>query len=95
MRTAAAAATGDYVMPFDADLEYLPEEIPEVLDPVLSSEAEVVYGSRTFGSHSAYSFWYVMGNKAVTTAAKYPVQLLHRRFGDLLQAHAPGAAIAA
>ena len=29
----------------------------------------MVYGSRTFGSHSAYSFWYVMGNKGVTTAA--------------------------
>ena len=69
VRTAAAAATGDYVMPFDADLEYQPEEIPKVLEPVLRGEAEVVYGSRTFGSHSAYSFWYVMGNKGVTTAA--------------------------
>jgi glycosyltransferase involved in cell wall biosynthesis len=69
VRTAAAAATGDYVMPFDADLEYQPEDIPKVLDPVLRGEAEVVYGSRTFGSHSAYSFWYVMGNKGVTTAA--------------------------
>jgi len=29
----------------------------------------VVYGSRTFGSHSAYSFWYVIGNKGVTTVA--------------------------
>jgi dolichol-phosphate hexosyltransferase len=69
VRTAAAAATGDYVQPFDADLEYRPEDIPELLKPVLRSEAEVVFGSRTFGSHSAYSFWYVMGNKGVTTAA--------------------------
>jgi len=29
----------------------------------------VVYGSLSFGSHAAYSFWYVMGNKAVTTFA--------------------------
>ena len=69
IRTAAAAATGDFVVPLDADLEYLPEEIPKLLEPVLRGEAEVVYGSRTFGSHSAYSFWYVMGNKAVTTVA--------------------------
>jgi glycosyltransferase involved in cell wall biosynthesis len=69
IRTGVAAATGDYMIPLDADLEYQPEEIPRLLEPVLSGEAEVVYGSRTFGSHSAYSFWYVMGNKAVTTVA--------------------------
>ncbi len=69
IRTAAAAATGDFVIPFDADLEYVPEEIPRLLAPVIAGEAEVVYGSRGFGSHSAYSFWYVMGNKGVTTVA--------------------------
>jgi glycosyltransferase involved in cell wall biosynthesis len=69
IRTAAAAATGDYMVPFDADLEYQPEEIANLLTPVLRGEAEVVYGSRGFGSHSSYSFWYVMGNKGVTTAA--------------------------
>jgi dolichol-phosphate hexosyltransferase len=69
IRTAAAAATGDFMVPLDADLEYQPEEIPKLLEPVLSGEAEVVYGSRGFGSHAAYSFWYVMGNKAVTTFA--------------------------
>ena len=69
IRTAVAAATGDFMVPLDADLEYQPEEIPRLLEPVLSGEAEVVYGSRSFGSHSAYSFWYVMGNKAVTTFA--------------------------
>jgi dolichol-phosphate hexosyltransferase len=69
IRTAVAAATGDFIVPLDADLEYLPEELPTLLEPVLSGEAEVVYGSRSFGSHSAYSFWYVMGNKALTTFA--------------------------
>jgi dolichol-phosphate hexosyltransferase len=69
VRTAAQVATGDYVVPFDADMEYRPEDIPRILEPVLRGEAEVVYGSRSFGSHSAYSFWYVMGNKAVTTTA--------------------------
>jgi dolichol-phosphate hexosyltransferase len=69
IRTAAAAASGQFVVPLDADLEYQPEEIPRLLDPVLRGEAQVVYGSRGFGSHAAYSFWYVMGNKAVTTVA--------------------------
>lgn len=69
IRTAASLATGDYVIICDADLEYAPEEIPGLLVPVLSGEAVVVYGTRTFGSHTAYSFWYVMGNRTVTMAA--------------------------
>lgn len=80
IRTAADAASGDYVIPCDADLEYRPEEIPSLLQPVLEGEAEVVYGCRTFGSHSSYSFWYVMGNKGVTTVANV---LFNAYIGDL------------
>ena len=69
IQTAAAAATGDYMVILDADLEYDPQDIPRLLEPVLDGRATVVYGSRTFGSHSAYSFWYVIGNKGVTTVA--------------------------
>lgn len=69
IRTAASVATGDYLIICDADLEYAPEEIPSLLAPVLAGEATVVYGTRSFGSHTAYSFWYVVGNKAVTMAA--------------------------
>jgi len=80
VRTAALAATGDYVLPFDADLEYQPEEIPDLLRPVMSGEAEVVYGNRSFGGHSAYSFWYVVGNKFITTVANV---LFNAYIGDL------------
>lgn len=69
IRTAASAATGDYMLICDADLEYSPEEIPQLLAPVLHGDATVVYGTRTFGSHTAFSFWYVLGNKAVTMFA--------------------------
>jgi dolichol-phosphate hexosyltransferase len=69
IRTAAQAATGDYMVICDADLEYAPEEIPRLLEPVLSGDAEVVYGTRSFGSNTAYSFWYVLGNKTVTMFA--------------------------
>ena len=64
--TAAAAASGDYVIMCDADLEYSPAEIPTLLAPVLAGDAEVVYGTRTFGAHNSYSFVYVLGNKGVT-----------------------------
>ena len=69
IRTAASAATGDYLIICDADLEYAPEEIPRLLAPVLAGEATVVYGTRSFGSNTAYSFWYVLGNKTVTMFA--------------------------
>jgi glycosyltransferase involved in cell wall biosynthesis len=69
IRKAAELATGDYVIICDADLEYSPAEIPMLLAPVLRNEARVVYGTRVFGSHNAYSYFYVLGNRGVTTAA--------------------------
>jgi glycosyltransferase involved in cell wall biosynthesis len=80
IKTAVERAEGDYMVILDADLEYDPQDIPKLLAPVLDGRAEVVYGNRTFGSHSAYSFWYVMGNKAVTTAANV---LFNSYIGDL------------
>ena len=69
IRTASELASGDFMIICDADLEYQPSEIPALVHPVLRGEAEVVYGTRTFGSHTAFSFWYVMGNKTVTMVA--------------------------
>jgi len=66
LRTAIAAATGDVAMVQDADLEYDPAEFPLLLAPIERGRAEVVYGSRSFAAHSAYSFWFVIGNKLVT-----------------------------
>ena len=80
VRKAAEAATGDYVVILDADLEYDPQDIPRLLAPVLDGRADVVYGNRQFGSHSSFSFWYVMGNKAVTTYANV---LFNCYLGDL------------
>ncbi|MEU5720859.1 MULTISPECIES: glycosyltransferase family 2 protein [unclassified Micromonospora] len=80
IKTAVDNAEGDYLVILDADLEYDPQDIPRLLEPVLDGRATVVYGNRTFGSHSAYSFWYVMGNKGVTMAANV---LFNSYIGDL------------
>ncbi len=69
IKTAASVATGDYVIMCDADLEYDPGDIPSLLAPVLAGDAEVVYGTRSFGSHNSFSFLYVLGNKGVTMCA--------------------------
>src|SRR5258708_2072645 len=65
IRTAATVATGDYVIMCDADLEYTPAEIPSLLAPGIAGQAEVVYCTRTFGSHNAYSYAYLRGNNGV------------------------------
>jgi glycosyltransferase involved in cell wall biosynthesis len=66
VRTALAAATREYAVIQDADLEYDPAELAALLAPIERGRAEVVYGSRSFAAHSAYSFWFVIGNKLVT-----------------------------
>jgi glycosyltransferase involved in cell wall biosynthesis len=66
---AALEAVGKYMIICDADEEYRPQEIPLLLKPVLEGETQLVYGTRAFSSHTAYSYWYVQGNKGVTWAA--------------------------
>lgn len=68
IRTALAHATGDYAAILDADLEYRAADLAPLLEPLLAGEARVVYGTRSWSSHTAFSFWYVMGNKGVTFA---------------------------
>jgi len=63
LRTALAEATGDVFVPFDADLEYQESDLVRCLEPLIAGEAELVYGTRAFGSHTSFNFWYVMGNK--------------------------------
>jgi glycosyltransferase involved in cell wall biosynthesis len=69
IRTALGEARGLYTTIMDADLEYEPSDIPSLLGPLRAGAAQAVFGTRGFQSHSAYSFWYVVGNRAVTFAA--------------------------
>jgi len=62
-------ATGDVILIQDADLEYDPADYARLIEPLQRGRATVVYGTRAFASHTAYSFWYVMGNRAVTLTA--------------------------
>lgn len=69
IRKAVDLATGDYMIICDADEEYRPQEIPMLMNPILEGEAQVIYGTRTFGSHTSFSYWYVIGNRGVNLAA--------------------------
>lgn len=65
LRTAQGYATGDIIIIQDADLEYSPNEYPELLKPILENRADVVYGSRLSGGRPtrAFKFTHLLGNK--------------------------------
>jgi glycosyltransferase involved in cell wall biosynthesis len=68
IRSGLEAITAPIVIIQDADLEYDPIEYPKLIGPILEGRADVVYGVRGFASHTAYSYWFVQGNRLVTTA---------------------------
>ncbi|ALE37755.1 glycosyltransferase family 2 protein [Leptospira interrogans] len=69
LRTGFKAATGGIVIVQDADLEYDPFEIPEVIDPIYKGKADVVFGSRFLGGrpHRVVYYWHRLGNMVLTT----------------------------
>jgi glycosyltransferase involved in cell wall biosynthesis len=84
VRTALGAATGSIAAILDADLEYEAAGLADVVHPILDGRANVVFGTRAWTSHSAFGFWYVMGNKAVTFATNL---LYNSWISDVMTCH--------
>ena len=68
LRSAFAQASGRIVVIQDADLEYDPVDIPELVAPIRSGVADAVFGSRLIGGRPqrAHLFWHKVGNKALS-----------------------------
>jgi glycosyltransferase involved in cell wall biosynthesis len=76
LRAGFAAATGDIIAIQDADLEYDPQDLPRVVQPIVDGIADVTFGSRFIGTpRRALFFWHQMLNNALT--------LLSNMFNDL------------
>ncbi len=67
IRTGIAVASGDVVVVQDADLEYDPADLPNLLVPIRARQADAVYGSRFQGGpHRVLYFWHYVGNRMLT-----------------------------
>ena len=65
IRAAVPHVTGDITVIQDADLEYDPAEVPQLIEPIERGAADVVFGSRLSGGkpQRAYLFWHLVGNR--------------------------------
>ncbi|UCE23529.1 MAG: glycosyltransferase family 2 protein [Candidatus Zixiibacteriota bacterium] len=68
LKTGFQHATGDIVIIQDADLEYDPDQYPEMIRPIVENKADVVYGSRFMGAgpHRVVYYWHYVGNRLLT-----------------------------
>lgn len=66
LRRGFEEVTGDIVLIQDADLEYSPEEYPELIELICQGRADVVYGSRFLGRHRVFLFTHYVGNRLLT-----------------------------
>ena len=66
LRRGFEAVTGDLVVIQDADLEYSPEELPQLIELICDGRADVVYGSRFLGRHRVFLFTHYLGNRVLT-----------------------------
>ena len=68
LRSGFAHARGRIVVIQDADLEYDPVDIPELVAPIRAGVADAVFGSRLIGGRPqrAHLFWHKVGNRALS-----------------------------
>lgn len=72
LRTGAAAATASHLVPFDADLEYSAADLARLMEPVLSGQADIVYGTRAGHGKVQHRYTvYALGNSVMTGLANF------------------------
>jgi glycosyltransferase involved in cell wall biosynthesis len=84
VRTALGHARGTYSAIFDADLEYDPADLVQLLEPLREGLANAAFGVRAFDGYTSHSFLFVMGNRIVTLVGNV---LFNVYLHDLMTCH--------
>ena len=65
IRAAIPLLDGDIAVIQDADMEYDPADVPDLIEPIRRGSADAVFGSRLRGGRPqrAYLFWHLVGNR--------------------------------
>lgn len=66
LRAGFEQVSGEIIGIQDADEEYFPEDIPELIEPIRNGRTKIVYGCRSFSGHQSYSYFYYLGNAFLT-----------------------------
>jgi glycosyltransferase involved in cell wall biosynthesis len=72
LRTALQHVHGDVVVIQDADLEYDPDDIPKLIQPIIEGHADVVFGTRFHGpAQRIHLFWHRVANNWLTCFSNF------------------------
>jgi glycosyltransferase involved in cell wall biosynthesis len=67
VRAGAEHAKGTYLAILDADFEYDASDYAKMIPPIRDDGMDACIGTRLWAAHSAYGYWYVMGNRVINT----------------------------
>jgi glycosyltransferase involved in cell wall biosynthesis len=70
LRTGLRVSKGNIIVIQDADMEYSPEDIPQLIEPILKEKADAVYGSRFKGNMDGMSLSHYIGNRIISLSTK-------------------------
>lgn len=84
IKTGLEKATGEIFIVQDADLEYLPENIPILTEPIIEQESDIVYGSRFLGTIKGMSLRHRIGNIVLSLMTSL---LYFTRITDVMTGH--------
>jgi glycosyltransferase involved in cell wall biosynthesis len=92
IRAAIPHLTGEITVIQDADLEYDPTDVPQLIEPLERGVADVVFGSRLRGGRPqrAYLFWHLVGNRVPQSARERALQHHPVRHRDRVQSVSHG-----
>jgi len=84
LKTGLKIGRGKALVIQDADMEYSPTEIPQLVKPILEGRADVVYGSRFIGKRNGMSFSHLVGNVILSKVASL---LYQENITDIMTGH--------